>query len=633
MHLDVFKIKTLETDVPFTQMPYLHWERNREREAVARLINDEVERQRWRRLAAHLEDKERRQEHRRALGGGLTVVDHPDEHNLEREHRIMTGRNSRITNKEDVKSLILKSAGGSSASSQTAVADQQTQEAKGSTSRRPSHVQGHTNGNRPIGWPRRKGELLAQHSHQSARTFTELLPPEKKQHGSTEPGALGPLLLKVAKLHQVMMLYRDKCLIEDYLYNDPPLHPRRTLDQAYNWTLRTTKARDKRQVVYRSTHLPLKDVHTFDPVDPKSKKPKLWGAAKGGKTHCDGECERKWSGHWVLTDTVGCEVCRSNMRRTSRLIMVDQLWMWVLDENTLITSFPRRYGFNKSDISGCHRRIRVRFKNARKNQIRTIWDMALIVLDECLNTFFYNVEPQVSAGCRVKCHSIQGVDRCRISNLKRWTCSLKQSALWYVCSFSAAQWPCLICFITCAHTSHSQTNKQNILFQHLWDWTERAAKAYRARATQISYLLLIDINPESELQREIKGIIDELDIMIHIITQQREVFKRFCKNVERILAPNVHAAKLGDGGDRAGEKQRSSASNSGMGLRAELEAIKRLLFREDWPPNLDWFDYQASDIAEGFADHIEALEGLKTSAQSTAESVSFPAPTSHSRLE
>lgn len=96
------------------------------------------------------------------------------------------------------------------------------------------------------------------------------------------------------------------------------------------------------------------------------------------------------------TDEQGCEHCTSEIKKISKLIMVDQLWMWVLDEQTIITSFPRRYGYNKYDLHGIHKSIRNRLASARKNQIRSIFDVALVVLDECSNTFFDRTKTHVS---------------------------------------------------------------------------------------------------------------------------------------------------------------------------------------------------------------------------------------------
>lgn len=94
------------------------------------------------------------------------------------------------------------------------------------------------------------------------------------------PGAktnhLGAYLMSIAKIADAMDYEADERLLRDHLHENPPLHIRRTLDQSYFWTLEDTTSRDRDQVVYRGT--------------------------KGG---------RFWN---------------------ARVVMVDQLWMWILDE-------------------------------------------------------------------------------------------------------------------------------------------------------------------------------------------------------------------------------------------------------------------------------------------------------------
>jgi hypothetical protein len=67
----------------------------------------------------------------------------------------------------------------------------------------------------------------------------------------------------------------DEMLLRKHLLTPRPVHIRRTLDQSYYWTLKDTKHRDCDQVVYR-------DTEKKDPASPK-------------------------------------------------IVMVDQLWLWVLD--------------------------------------------------------------------------------------------------------------------------------------------------------------------------------------------------------------------------------------------------------------------------------------------------------------
>lgn len=56
--------------------------------------------------------------------------------------------------------------------------------------------------------------------------------------------------------------------------------------------------------------------------------------------------------------------------------------------DTMITSFPKRYGRNKPDPSAVHKSIRMRLKSAREDEVRSIYDLAHIVLDECAKVFF-----------------------------------------------------------------------------------------------------------------------------------------------------------------------------------------------------------------------------------------------------
>ncbi|KAM0327166.1 hypothetical protein ACHAQA_006297 [Verticillium albo-atrum] len=172
---------------------------------------------------------------------------------------------------------------------------------------------------------------------------------------------IGQLLLDAARLYEAMSSFRDRMVLKKYLYHEPPLHPRRTLDQAYYWTLNTTKSRDRDQVVYRATTAKQQDFHQF----------------------VDGKC----SEHEEL-DGKPCRICTSGIKKISRVVMVDQLWMWILDEKTIITSFPKRYGTQKYDHSGVHKAIRTKLDNARPNQIRSVFDLGLLVIDECSNTFF-----------------------------------------------------------------------------------------------------------------------------------------------------------------------------------------------------------------------------------------------------
>lgn len=109
---------------------------------------------------------------------------------------------------------------------------------------------------------------------------------------------IGHVLLTAAALLEAMDFDTEERLITKYLHGRSPLHPRRTLDQSYYGSLKSTGTRDRDQVVYRAT--------------------------KPTAHNCSENLERE-SGK--------CQVCQEDSKKVPRLIMVDQLWLWILDES------------------------------------------------------------------------------------------------------------------------------------------------------------------------------------------------------------------------------------------------------------------------------------------------------------
>ncbi|KAI1271146.1 hypothetical protein F5Y07DRAFT_405873 [Xylaria sp. FL0933] len=294
----------------------------------------------------------------------------------------------------------------------------------------------------------------------------------KRANGAFQcENALGRYLLAAARLFEGMTTYRDRMLLRKYLPQDPPIHPRRTLDQAFYWTLNSTKKRDRDQVVYRGTTVTHDDLHRYDHE------------------------REEWPDHKGLKNRA-CDICRDNIRKVSRVVMVDQLWMWILDSQTLITCFPKRYGANKQDFSGVHKSIRTTLESLGSDQPRTVFELALIVLDECTKTFF---------------------DRTKLLD--------RQPQV--IDEFSKA----------IGNIMHAQTTA----FRRLWRWTDDARKIFRSKQyadTSDLHIPLLDINPEGKLEREIEDIIEELDIMLHITNIHKDIVKSFIAQAEKILNPS-----------------------------------------------------------------------------------------------
>lgn len=161
-----------------------------------------------------------------------------------------------------------------------------------------------------------------------------------------------------------------------------------------------------------------------------------------------------------------------------------------------------------------------------------------------------------------------------------------------------------------------QTHKQAVAFRHLWTLSERLTAIYQTgvedkvdpsiyqtgvedKVDPRIMLALLDVTPEAELQREIRDIIDELDIMLHIVGQQQEVIERFVRFAEEILKPN--AAKF------------NRHTSPVEGSKAQ-ETVR---------DQIGSFETRKADLLSEVKNRIKELEGLKASARSTAENVSL----------
>lgn len=156
---------------------------------------------------------------------------------------------------------------------------------------------------------------------------------------------IGQVLFDAAILYEAMATFREKSMVQKYLHQDPPLHPRRTLEQTNEWTLSLSwhaSARD--QVVHRATRPKQLD---FQSVDPFTK---------------------EWT---------------ERIRKVPRVMMIDQLWMWILDDQTVITCFPDNGDLtDNSHLPGIHRNIRDSLIKMGRSQIKTAFDVALVILSE-----------------------------------------------------------------------------------------------------------------------------------------------------------------------------------------------------------------------------------------------------------
>ena len=127
----------------------------------------------------------------------------------------------------------------------------------------------------------------------------------------------------------------DEMLIRAHLAaSTVSLHIRRTLDQSFYHNI-DTHHRDQDQVVYRYQ---TKDNGSEDGIDPK-------------------------------------------------LVMVDQMWMWVLGKSLVVTAFPQRWQQPKNDPLNVLDSIIEDINDKTREPVRSVHDLAMIVTSRCTGVF------------------------------------------------------------------------------------------------------------------------------------------------------------------------------------------------------------------------------------------------------
>lgn len=114
-------------------------------------------------------------------------------------------------------------------------------------------------------------------------------------------GRSRPVPGKISKAHL------ESKLIWKFLGSEPPIHLRRTLDQFGYPNLRSTAARDDDQMLWKRTR---KSINLKDEI---------------------GDSARLESDSSV-----------PDVFEDGKVLMVDQLWLWVLDQRTVVTFFPTK---------------------------------------------------------------------------------------------------------------------------------------------------------------------------------------------------------------------------------------------------------------------------------------------------
>lgn len=141
-------------------------------------------------------------------------------------------------------------------------------------------------------------------------------------------------------------------LIWTYLGSEPPVHFRRTLDQYGYPNLRSTVARDDDQMLWKRTRRPARiDEQLREYLEPNSDDP---------------------------------DKLDSNEFMNGNVLMVDQLWIWIIDEKTVITFFPQQEATTSEgklfEQSNLHNSIYNELNGDLSRRFETAGDLAALIM-------------------------------------------------------------------------------------------------------------------------------------------------------------------------------------------------------------------------------------------------------------
>ncbi|GAP91371.2 putative ankyrin repeat protein [Rosellinia necatrix] len=147
-------------------------------------------------------------------------------------------------------------------------------------------------------------------------------------------GRARPVPKEIADLESL-----ESRVIWEFIGYDHPLNARRTLDQYGYPALQDTWARDDDQMLYKLTKQRM--------VDPLKRKRDMYHNAEGPTSAVSPASWFASVAEKVLdtTDTSGSEEDKKDPGRdiiNGNALMVDQLWLWAVDNTTLMTFFPKR---------------------------------------------------------------------------------------------------------------------------------------------------------------------------------------------------------------------------------------------------------------------------------------------------
>ncbi|KAF2490162.1 hypothetical protein BU16DRAFT_145936 [Lophium mytilinum] len=284
----------------------------------------------------------------------------------------------------------------------------------------------------------------------------------------------------------------DEMLIRAHLSSSTvSLHVRRTLDQFFYHNI-DTQSRDQDQVVYRyqtrtrqaanhNSHSHHKDLDDDGIVDPK-------------------------------------------------IFMVDQLWMWVLGKDLIVTSFPQRWQQPKNDPLNVLDGVIEDINSKTREPVRSVYDLALLITGRCSGVFDrHRMGDEEYQFLDMFESSIGSATDRETVLFKEFNTASAQASAWLQHHRRPNRFSR---HLEATHRNHEHTVKKGAAAKNL-DCADEYDSDSSAREERFRYEdpmhgplfvdKLLDIGAETDLLAETKDIRDELNMISKVLEDQRNV--------------------------------------------------------------------------------------------------------------
>lgn len=291
---------------------------------------------------------------------------------------------------------------------------------------------------------------------------------------------------------------RDARLLQaysDWKANDYGLHIRRTLDQFFYRNV-DTRQRDDDQVVlrYQRNNNSIESDETFD-------------------AHSDEELEQNLD-----------------------VLMVDQLWVWVLGPELIVTSFPQKWQQPRKELPDLLSSVLEKLDPRTGDPVQSIYGLAACIVGQCMST---------CDRAMYQSHKASVLDMFSESVGDVMNEEVKLFSRFEEDSVKASRWMKSDLLNNSVQESKKRQDFGTTYDEALRSVSSKDAKTEGSRGptNEPSFVEhLLDIRYETKLLKEVKDIQDELNILLEVTQDQQLVHKEILGTFGPTLRPESNSS-------------------------------------------------------------------------------------------